>query len=449
MTEDLGSEQLALLQATVRKTRTKPPEGVAAVDPVARVVVDVALPHLDRTFDYAVPESMAATAVPGVRVGLRFSGQSVTGWVVERAATTEVAGPLAKLARVISPDPVLTPETIALARAVADRYAGTLPDVLRSAVPPRHAAAETAFLKSAWKSVGWREPEAAAGAGGADAAPGEGTEVGAIAGDGGVSGDAVTGAMGVALALPVKPSFPVPVLQPAEVIAPEGAGPWAAYPDGEALLDSLRRGVDPAPRRAWTAAPGQDWAQSLAHLAAVTAAAGRGVLLVAPDARDVRRLDAALTAALGKGRHVLLTADLSPSARYRAFLRARHGAVRVVVGTRAAAFAPVPDLGLLALWDDGDDSLAEPRAPYWHAREVLNVRAQQSGAALVVGSYARSVDVARSVRTGWLNDLSVPRTFVRQSAPLVRALGGESASDFELARDARRAGQAAARSASW
>ena len=42
----------------------------------------------------------------------------------------------------ISPEPVLTPEIFDLARAVADRYAGTLADVLRLAIPPRHATAE-------------------------------------------------------------------------------------------------------------------------------------------------------------------------------------------------------------------------------------------------------------------------------------------------------------------
>ena len=59
--------------------------------------------------------------------------------------------------------------------------------------------------------------------------------------------------------------------------------------------------------------------------------------------------------------------------------RDRRGAVRVVIGTRAAAFAPVRDLGLVAIWDDGDDLHDEPRAPYPHAREVLLMRAQETG----------------------------------------------------------------------
>ncbi|MFI5427804.1 hypothetical protein [Aeromicrobium sp. UC242_57] len=61
------------------------------------------------------------------------------------------------------------------------------------------------------------------------------------------------------------------------------------------------------------------------------------------------------------------------------------GDVKIVVGTRAAAFAPVHDLGLVAMWDDGDDLFAEPRSPYPHAREVLLVRATQQRTAFLLG----------------------------------------------------------------
>ena len=114
----------------------------AAVDPVARVLVDVPLAHLDRPFDYLVPAKDADTAVPGARVKVRFAGQDVDGYVVERVAESEHAGRLAPLRRVVSPEPVLAPEVVALAAAVAERYAGSRADVLRLAVPPRHATTE-------------------------------------------------------------------------------------------------------------------------------------------------------------------------------------------------------------------------------------------------------------------------------------------------------------------
>jgi primosomal protein N' (replication factor Y) len=366
-------EQLALVKATLRRSRTKAPEAVAAALPVAQVVVDLPLPHLDRTFDYAVPESMAEGAQPGTRVRVRFAGRQVDGWLVARVAESNTDRELARLQRLVSPDRVLTPDILELSRAVAERYAGVLTDVLRSAVPPRHAATETA--------------------------------------------------MG-AVTAKARPQ-----------VQDRGVGPWARYVGGEQLLLRLQSASSPVPRAAWTALPGEDWAAALAHLAAITVSSGKSAVLVLPDARDVRRMEAALIAALGRGNHVVLSADRSPAARYRAFLMAERGFAPVAIGTRAAVFAPTPDLGLLALWDDGDDSFADPRAPYWHTREVMALRSQLGDVPMVVGSYARSVDVARSVRTGWLTDLAAPRDTIRKVAPRVRAVGGDGASETELARD--------------
>ena len=66
--------------------------GVA--DPVARVVLDSPVPHLDRTFDYAVPAAMAQHALPGTRVVVRFGEQEMRGWIWQRGATTTHIGRL-------------------------------------------------------------------------------------------------------------------------------------------------------------------------------------------------------------------------------------------------------------------------------------------------------------------------------------------------------------------
>ena len=128
---------------------TRPPSTL----PVALVQVDTGLAHLDRPFEYTVPTSMADTAAPGVRVKVRFAGQDLDGFVLERRADAEHLGRLSPLRRVVSPEPVLTPEVLTTARAVADRYAGSLGDVLRLAVPPRHATAEKALARASRPST--------------------------------------------------------------------------------------------------------------------------------------------------------------------------------------------------------------------------------------------------------------------------------------------------------
>src|SRR4029078_12744442 len=102
------------------------------------------------------------------------------------------------------------------------------------------------------------------------------------------------------------------------------------YPAGAAFLAGLAEGRPV--RAAWSALPGPEWPAEIAVAAATTAAAGRGGVIVVPDARDLDRVDAALTET-GLD-HVCLAADLGPAARYRRLLAVRRGLVRVAAGTR-------------------------------------------------------------------------------------------------------------------
>ena len=331
-------------------------------------MVDVPLAHLDRPFDYVIPAELAEAVQVGTRVRVRFAGRLVDAYVLALGAGDPAfGGRLSPVQRAVG-EPVLTDATIRLCRAVADRYAGSFVDVVRLAVPPRHGGAEAA-------------------------------------------------------ARPAAPVEPIP--GPAE--EPEGG--WGRYSHGLQFLGAVR---DQKPARAaWSALPGEDWPARMAEAAAAALRGGRGAALVVPDARDLARLDAALTLALGKGRHVCLAAGLGPSARYRRFLALRRGDVQVVAGTRAAAYAPVRELGLAAIWDDGDDVLAEQRAPYPHVRDVLALRSTLEGAALLIGGYARTAETAMLVASGWAQQIAAPRAQLRAASPGIRATGD----DVELARD--------------
>ena len=170
----------------------------------------------------------------------------------------------------------------------------------------------------------------------------------------------------------------------------------------------------------------------------------RGSIIVVPDARDVARVESALTDRLGKGHHVRLTADQGPQARYTAYVKVLRGHVRVVVGTRAAVFAPVRDLGLVAWWDDGDDLHDEQRAPYPQVREVARIRAEIEGAALLSAGFARTAALARWCADGVVVPLEADRAEVRRAVSRVR-VAGEGA---DLARDPA-AARAHLPSAAW
>ncbi len=329
----------------------------------ARVMVDVALPHLDRPFDYLIPPELDAAVRPGVRVRVRFSGRLVDGYVLERVSP-DGGRRLATIERVVGAEPVLSAEIARLCRSVAERYAGSFVDVARLAVPPRRATVE---------------------------------------------------------AEPVDEPLPIDPLPPSTG--------WSDYPAGPAYLAALGAGR-PA-RAVWSALPGEDWPRRIAEAMHATLTGGRGAVAVVPDVRDLARLDAALTAELGAGRHVALSAELGPTVRYRRWLAARRGSVRAVVGTRAALYAPVDDVGLLVIWDDGDDLHREPRAPYPDGRDVLLIRSAASGAALLMAGYARTAEAQQLVESGWAHEIAPDRARLRAVVPRVAATGD----DFEQLRD--------------
>lgn len=326
---------------------------------VVQVRIDSSVPHLDRPFDYVVPPSMATDVEVGSRVRVRFAGRLTNAFVVADGVESQHAGELRSIERVMGPEPVLTEETLRLVQGVAERWAGTFSDVVRSAVPPRHARAEKAMVTA----CDWH----------AD---------------------------------------------------PMGIGPWGHYTAGAALLRRVAEPADANPVRAvWSMAPASDWREHVAAL--VNAVAGQhagGVIVVVPDATDVEGVRALLPDAVAAGAVATLSADMGPERRYRQFLKVLRGGARIVVGTRASVFAPVADLRLIVVWDDGDDSLTDPQAPYWNARDVAALRSHFEHAHLVVGSPARSVVTQQWIETGWARSVEATRETISERAPRVRAI---------------------------
>ena len=73
---------------------------------------------------------------------VRFAGQQVDGFLIERVRPPTTPGRLTPLRRVVSDEPVLAPEIALATSGIAERYAGTRSDVLRLAVPPARRGGE-------------------------------------------------------------------------------------------------------------------------------------------------------------------------------------------------------------------------------------------------------------------------------------------------------------------
>ena len=281
----------------------------------------------------------------------------------------------------MSAEPVLTEEIAGLARAVADRYAGTLADVLRLAIPQRHAATEASS---------------------ANAAPGEGSA------------------------------------------ASTGAGHRALIPAPGPGTRRDRRSSARSPRAARPARPGRRfpvpaWPEEVARAAVTTASAGRGAVIVVPDARDLARVDEALAALTP--RQVRRT---RPPRRLRhAYRRARPRRTLPPLARRPARRGhdrrghPGCDVraryGTSAWWCSG--TTATTCTPSRMPRTPTRGRSSrcaptEPGAAALIGGFARTTELTQLVTAGWARPLGPDRQTLRATAPRVRP----AADDKELRR---------------
>ena len=356
---------------------------VARELPVASVRLVGVLPHLDRPFEYAVTPATAA-AGPGMRVRVRFSGKDTEGIVLARRAEPTTDRALAPLHRLVSEDVVVPPAMMRVCEEVAERCAGTVGDVLRLALPPRHARAEKADRAAAEKEAeenGAEDP---------------------VAADGTVAAES-TAAADTAGADGAAPSADAPV-------TPRRGD---RYPGLAALLSRAGSAEGPVPRASLVLDSVDPWTEMAAEAIAELDPA-LGALVIAPDQRDVARLSRVLEE---RGiAHEVLAGTEGPEKRYRTFRRILRGATRVVLGNRSAAFAPVRDLGLVICYDEADDLLEEPRAPYPHTRTVLQCRSAEERCALLFLATSESVTLRALVEAGYLarlDPLPAPVTAVR------------------------------------
>ena len=362
--------------------------------PVASVRLVGVLPHLDRPFEYAVTPATAA-AGPGMRVRVRFSGKDTEGIVLGRhdAPTTDRA--LAPLHRLVSEDVVVPPAMMRVCEEVAERCAGTVGDVLRLALPPRHARAEKADRAAEEKE---RE-EARLAEGPAEQGPAE-------------QDSAEQDSTERVAAEPDALSEPSETEQGPAEAAPTPR-PGDRYPGLAALLSRAGSPEGPVPRATLTLDAADTWTTVAADVIG-DLEAEQGALVIAPDQRDVARLSRVLTE---RGiAHEILAGTEGPEKRYRTFRRILRGATRVVLGNRSAAFAPVRNLALAICWDEADDLLEEPRAPYPHTRTVLQCRSAEERCALLFLSASDSVTLRALSDLGYLARLEpvpAPVTSVR------------------------------------
>ncbi len=137
------------------------------------------------------------------------------------------------------------------------------------------------------------------------------------------------------------------------------------------------------------------------YLAAMQRALDRGLasILLVPEIGLTPQMAGLLDQAFGQ-RVALLHSALTPEERSEQWRRIRRGDAPIVVGTRSAIFAPAPNLGLILVDEEQDQSYKQEETPRYNARDVSVMRAKLAGAVAVLGSATPSLETWQNAASG-------------------------------------------------
>jgi len=156
------------------------------------------------------------------------------------------------------------------------------------------------------------------------------------------------------------------------------------------------------------------------YLAAMKHALERGLgsILLVPEIGLTPQMAGLLEATFGT-RFALLHSSLTPDERAEQWRRIHRGETPIVVGTRSAVFAPVPNLGLILVDEEHDQSYKQEETPRYHARDVAVMRAKLSNAAVVLGSATPSLESWHNASTRKYTLLRLEERIANRTMPQV------------------------------
>jgi primosomal protein N' (replication factor Y) len=150
-------------------------------------------------------------------------------------------------------------------------------------------------------------------------------------------------------------------------------------------------------------------------------AAGKSALLLVPEIGLTPGTAAQMVAAFGAD-VALLHSQLTPDERAEQWHRIRRGEARVVVGTRSAVFAPMPDLGLILVDEEHDGSYKQEETPRYHGRDVAVMRAKLLGCTVVLGSATPSLESWHNADRGRYRRIEMLQRVMQRPLPAVEMI---------------------------
>lgn len=392
---------------------------------IARVIVDLAL---DREFDYRIPAELEGRLVIGSRVEVPFGRGCQQGFVIGFAETSPHPG-LKTITQMMGHGSYLADDVLKLARWISDYYACPFELVVRTVLPAPVRRRDAAFKKQKTLHL---------------------TEKGqTLLVDGGLAKQAkqiavlqwlsehgATPQRDLLKECVVTPAVIKTLVEKGAIIAGEAvrarnpfddhqvvrSEPLKLMPQQEEALAACNEAIDgrgSAPVILLNGVTGSGktevYLQAMAHAVAL----GQGAIVLVPEIALTPQTVDRFRARFGEIVAVLHS-DLFEGQRHDEWHRIRDGGARIVVGARSALFAPVPNVGLIVVDEEHEQSYKQDEAPRYNARDMAVVRGKISGCAVVLGSATPSLESVLNVRKNKYREVRMPHRIDHRNMPRMR-----------------------------
>jgi primosomal protein N' (replication factor Y) len=392
-----------------------------------RTLVRVAVPvPLPAAFDYYVPLQSPVPA-PGTRVRVPFGRRDQIGVVIAHPAESALEAAQIKTIRAcLDESSVLSPNMLELLQWAARYYHHPIGEVIASALPQwlREGRPSTAAELPGWQltDLGREQDMNAIAA----RAPRQGEALTALAASPWTSAD--LRARGIAAdvlqRLAAKGWIAPATFSPAHETPPGGhtlETPPTLSPDQALAVATVRAQADGFKPYLLHGVTGSGKTEVYLQLIRDVLEAGRQALLLVPEIGLTPQLVSRLERRFG-GALAVLHSGLTDKERFLAWVRARSGAARLVVGTRSAIFAELPDLALIVVDEEHDASFKQQTGFRYSARDLAIVRAQREDIRVLLGSATPSLETLHNARAGRYGLLELPQRIGTAGQPDVRVI---------------------------
>lgn len=364
---------------------------------MARVIVDVHVPDVDKVFDYAIPPHLKGLE-PGHRVLVPFGHRkAVEGYVIEVVGTS-MRSDLKEIHRVLDERPLIAAADIAVALWMQQRYLCPLVQALQCFLPPgarlRGSQRARTLTRKAFQVTASAHDESLM-AGLKARAPKQAVALAylleqkrpmtaaQIEKQTGVARPSLKSLVEKGLIQEIDLQIERNPVSPSSKTRP----PITLNADQQRALQTIVQAVNerrPA-QLLLEGVTGSGKTEVYMQAIAATKELGRGALLLVPEIALTPQTVAAFREFFGDGLAVLHS-RLSTGERYDQWQRIKEGRVSIVIGARSAVFAPLDNLGLIVIDEEHETSYKQDESPRYHAREVAWARALEKGAVLLLGS---------------------------------------------------------------